>query len=239
MHSSERPIALFAALEVEAAPLTRALVRSNAAAPGIGLYEGRLEGRPAVLAVGGVGKVAAAMTAQLLCDLCRAAAIIGFGLAGAISDSAQRGHVIVASGSLQHDMDARPLTRRRGEIPSLGTIVFEADARMAAALTAAARSVVEHPALVQQGLVLTGDQIVTAKQVRDALADEFAGASCIDMETAAIAQVAHRNGVPWGALRVTSDSADESFDLDEVLGFGARTAGELFERIMRETVKRL
>ena len=78
------------------------------------------------------------------------------------------------------------------------------------------------------GLVLTGDQIVTSSGVRDALAREFPDAACIDMETAAVAQVAHQNSVPWSALRVTSDSADETFDLKGVIGFVTDTAANLF-----------
>jgi nucleoside phosphorylase len=48
-----------------------------------------------------------------------------------------------------------------------------------------------------------------------------------------VAQVAHLNEVPWGAVRITSDAADESFDVNEVLGFGLVTASDLFARIVR------
>src|SRR5207253_9639067 len=86
------------------------------------------------------------------------------------------------------------------------------------------------------GLVVTGDQIITSRPLRDALVHNFPDAACVEMETAAIAQVAHQNGLPWGAVRVTSDSADETFDLDDVIGFGANSAGELFARIIRDAV---
>jgi hypothetical protein len=61
----------------------------------------------------------------------------------------------------------------------------------------------------------------------------------VDMETAAVAQVAHQNGVPWSALRVMSDSADESFDLRGVMGFGVSTAADLFESIIQSVVDEL
>ncbi|TME71138.1 MAG: 5'-methylthioadenosine/S-adenosylhomocysteine nucleosidase, partial [Chloroflexi bacterium] len=83
------------------------------------------------------------------------------------------------------------------------------------------------------GLVLTGDQIVTSRATRDALMREFPDGVCIDMETAALAQVAQQNGVPWTALRVISDSADESFDLRKVMGLGVSTAAKLFESIIQ------
>jgi adenosylhomocysteine nucleosidase len=82
-------------------------------------------------------------------------------------------------------------------------------------------------------LVLTGDQIVTSRTVRGALVKDFPEAACIDMETGAVAQVAHQNGLPWSALRVISDSADETFDLRGVVGFGVSTAANLFESIIQ------
>jgi len=57
------------------------------------------------------------------------------------------------------------------------------------------------------------------------------------METAAIAQVAHQNGISWGALRMTSDAADENFKLDEVLSFGVNTAADLFDQILTAFLK--
>jgi nucleoside phosphorylase len=57
------------------------------------------------------------------------------------------------------------------------------------------------------------------------------------METAAIAQVAHQNGIAWAALRMTSDAADESFDLNAVLGFGVNTAADLFDQILTAFLK--
>lgn len=232
------PLALLAALDIEATVLAGRLERSDVASPGITVSEGDLDGTRVVLAVGGVGKVAAAVAAQFLCDAFKPRAMICFGLAGAIGGT-EPGLVIVANSAIQHDMDARPLTSRRGEIPGLGSGSFEADARLSQSLFHAARASVERPDAVRRGTVLTGDQIISAAEVRDGLIAEFPDASCVDMETAAIAQVASQNGLPWGAVRITSDLADETFDLDEVMQFGARTAGELFARIIEMTLKAL
>ena len=57
------------------------------------------------------------------------------------------------------------------------------------------------------------------------------------METAAVAQVALQNDIPWAALRMTSDAADESFNLDEVIGFGVKTAADEFDQIIRACLK--
>jgi adenosylhomocysteine nucleosidase len=182
-----------------------------------------------VVMVGGVGKVAAAMAAQYACDVFKPRCLVAIGLAGALENRSRRGRVIVATGAVQHDMDGRPLTDAKGVIPGLGLSIIAANPAVAETLLRAARYKSED---ALSGLVLTGDQIVTSRAVRDGIAKDFPEGLCIDMETAAIAQVAHQNGVPWSALRVTSDSADETFDLKGVLGFGVETASNLFEGII-------
>ena len=223
---------MLAALDVEAAALARSLPRSNSTSPNLTIWEGTIESEPVVLAVAGVGKVAAAMAAQFLCDAHRPQALISVGLAGGVGEAGERGRLIVATGALQHDFDARPLTDRKGMIPGLGTMTLASDHVVAERLRIAALKVVERAQVVVSGIVLTGDQIVTSREVRDRLLREFPDGACFDMETAAVAQVAHQNQVPWGALRITSDSADENFNLHEVLGFGADSAAELFDRVI-------
>lgn len=226
---------MFAALEQEAHALVGRLPRSGTIGPRISCWEG--DGM--VVAVGGVGKVSAALATQFLHDAFKPRCVVAVGLAGELRSEHSRGHVVVASGAVQHDIDARPLTPARGVIPSLGVAALNADAAVAEKLMIAAKRAVENPRIVRSGVVLTGDQIVTTKAVRDALARDFPEGACVDMETAAVAQVAQQNGLPWGAVRVTSDKADESFDLEDVIDFGVRTAGELFARIIGDALSDL
>jgi adenosylhomocysteine nucleosidase len=214
MPSDDRPLVVLAALEEEAT----ALESSE-----------RLQ-----VIVCGVGKVAAAMAAQRACDVLAPRALISIGLAGGVDSESERGRLIIASGAAQHDYDARPIAAQRGEMPGLGRSVFIADESLCRRLLLAAQSVVEDRTLVRTGLVLTGDQIIATRAARDGILGDFPDGACFDMETAAVAQVAHVNGLPWGGVRITSDSADESFDMNEVLRFGAHTASELFARIVIE-----
>jgi adenosylhomocysteine nucleosidase len=186
--------------------------------------------------VAGVGKVAAAMAAQYACDVFKPRCLIAIGIAGGVEDGARPGQVIVAAGAVQHDMDGRPLTDAKGVIPGLGLSIIAADPALAEKLLIAARFESRD---ARSGLVLTGDQIVTSRAIRNALVKDFPEAACIDMETAAVAQVAHQNGLPWSALRVTSDSADETFDLRKVVGFGVSTAADLFESIIQSVYSEL
>jgi adenosylhomocysteine nucleosidase len=180
----------------------------------------------------GIGKVNAAIAAQRACDVLAPRALISIGLAGGTESESEPGRLIVASAAVQHDFDARPLTDARG------SQVFTANADVVERLERAAAGAVEDARLVRSGLVLTGDQIITARSVRDGILAGFPEGACFDMETAAVAQVAHANKVPWGGLRITSDAADENFNLDAVLGFGAGTASELFAKILTSYVRR-
>ncbi len=212
--------------------LVRRMPRSESVGPRLQIWEG--DGL--VVVVAGVGKVAAAMAAQYACDTFKPRSMLAIGLAGDIKSRSHPGRVVVATGSVQHDMDGRPLTEARGVIPGLGLSIIPAHPAVADILLRAARYRSED---AQAGLVLTGDQIVTSSAVRDALLREFPDAACIDMETAAVAQVAHQNSVPWSALRVTSDSADETFDLKGVIGVGVDTAANLFESIIQTVADEL
>jgi adenosylhomocysteine nucleosidase len=212
MSSDPRRVVVLAALEQEAA----------------GLSSGeRLE-----VIVCGVGKVAAAIAAQRACDVMAPRALISIGLAGGLDGESEPGRVIVASAAVQYDFDARPLTQARG-----GT-VFTANSDVTERLVRAAEGALGDARLVRSGLILTGDQIVSSSAVRDAIRADFPEGTCLDMETAAVAQVAHANRVPWGAIRIVSDAADENFRLDSVLEFGASTAADLFDRILSAFVRR-
>jgi len=236
---TDRPLAILVALEVEARSLVRHLARSTITSPHVSVWEGEVEGTRVVLVVTGVGKVSAALAAQFICDEFDPRSLLVVGLAGGTESDGQRGRLIIASGALQHDVDARPFTDAKGVIPSLGKTVFAADPTLSEKLRHATERVVENPQIIRSGAVLTGDQIVTSRAVRDGLLADFPDGACFDMETAAIAQVAHQNRIPWAALRITSDAADENFKLQEVLGFGVDTAADLLDQIVRAFLKAL
>lgn len=188
------------------------------------LHHGRLAGQPVTLALAGVGKVAAASTATLMFDRVGAQALLFTGVAGGLAAGVQVGDVVVARHCLQHDMNASPLFAR-WEVPFTGCSHFEADPDWADRLARASARVLTapHPALaafglhtpaLHQGLVVSGDQFVNADaevaRLREALPDALA----VEMEGAAVAQVARAFGRPYAVLRSISDRADDAAHLD-------------------------
>src|ERR1041384_7502784 len=130
-----RPVSVIAALDQEAHALVRRMPRSESVGPRISSWEG--DGL--VVMVAGVGKVAAAIATQYACDVFKPRCIVWIGLAGAIESRSRHGRVIVASGAIQHDVDARPLTDTRGVIAGLDIRLLEADPAVTEMLLRAAR----------------------------------------------------------------------------------------------------
>ncbi|OYZ42337.1 MAG: 5'-methylthioadenosine/S-adenosylhomocysteine nucleosidase, partial [Acidovorax sp. 16-64-162] len=75
-------------------------------------WAGMLHGKSVVLALSGIGKVAAATTATALIERFGAARIVFTGVAGGVGDGVRVGDVVVAQDYVQHDMDASPLFPR-------------------------------------------------------------------------------------------------------------------------------
>ena len=66
---------------------------------------------------------------------------------------------------------------------------------------------------VYEGRVVSGDQFISDNAVKDMLIETFHG-SCAEMEGAAIAHGAWRNGIPFVVIRAISDKADDSAEMD-------------------------
>lgn len=186
------------------------------------LRTGRLGGREVVLALSGVGKVAAASTATLLVE--QASAVVMVGTAGGLGAGVNPGDVVVAAELLQHDLDARPLWDR-WVVPSLGVARIAADRRLTGALAAAADVVVgrHRPELAalgltgprwHLGLVASGDVFVATAEDSARLRTELPDVLAVEMEGAAIAQVCATAGVPFAVARTISDRADHTAVID-------------------------
>ena len=189
-----------------------------------------LDGLDVTVTVTGIGKVAAASTcARLLAERPRDGVVVA-GISGGLTPSAGLGTYVVADAAAQHDLDVRPLVDAPGIVPELGIARFEAAPEPTRYLAELAPSAL-------RGLVVSGDAIIRSSEQRALIHERFPDALAVDMETAAIAHVCHLSGVPWSAVRVISDSADDQLDVSEVLAFAVETAGTIGD-IVLETVQR-
>ena len=105
---------------------------------------GRLYGREAVLALSGIGKVAAACAATILLDHFGAEALIFSGTAGGVDPALRTGDLVVSDRSVQHDVDA--IGEALFQVPGYDQPWFDGDQRLTAlAAEAAARFVGRFP----------------------------------------------------------------------------------------------
>lgn len=161
-----------------------------------------------VVVVSGVGKVNAAVCAQILVDEFEVTHVINTGVAGSLDARIDIGDVVVSTDVCHHDVDATIFGYAPGEIPQLGTKAFPADEVMReAALAAVESSACDIKAF--EGRVVSGDQFIANDEAKSRLADDFGG-MCCEMEGAAIAQTCWLNHVPFVIVRAISDKADGS-----------------------------
>ena len=190
-------------------------------------WRGELQGRPVVLALSKIGKVAAATTATTLIEAFDVRRIVFTGVAGGVGPGVQVGDVVVASEFVQHDMDASPLFPRY-QIPLYGRARFACDTALSAMLLEAAHAGVTRAGgrfdvnservTVHCGLIASGDRFVCGAAESQVLqAGLQAGGLAplaVEMEGAAVAQVCFDYGIPFAAVRTISDRADDQAHVD-------------------------
>lgn len=173
-------------------------------------------GHDVVAVLCGIGKVAAGITATLLCSHFQAQRLIFTGVAGGLNASpagpVRVGDVVVATELLQHDLDASPLFPRH-ELPGQGITRLQTCPQLSAVLVQAAQQAVP-AAQVHQGLVISGDRFVSSAAEAHAMCTELPQALAVEMEGAAMAQVCHAFGVPFAVVRSISDRADDAAHVD-------------------------
>lgn len=178
------------------------------------------------LGLTGVGKVAAAAATQRAIDIHRPDALLFTGVAGALAHERRIGELGVVLAAIDAELDIRawrPGTRR-GEHPFTGARLMASDARLAAEALAAPVPGL-FPAYVATGSAFL-DAAGKAAFRRDVLPEleaEVGGRlrrpDLIEMEGAAVLQVAAANQVPALALRAVSDAleGDAVADFDAFL----------------------
>ena len=192
-------------------------------------WRGDLHGQPVVLALSRVGKVAAATTATTLIEHFGVGRIIFTGVAGGIGPGVNVGDVVIASSFVQHDLDASPLFPRY-QVPLYGRSVFECDGALLATLKIASHALytgttgrlegvlANESVKIHLGLVASGDRFVCGAAESLALQAALRRAGfqplAVEMEGAAVAQVCFDYGVPFAAVRVISDRADDDAHVD-------------------------
>lgn len=149
-----------------------------------------------LLCVCGIGKVNAALAAQLLIDCFDVSELWNAGVSGCFRDL-PAGTLVVGSACVQHDFEM--FGSPPGQVPVLDLVELpcadpEGDLAKLRAAGLDCRS----------GVVASGDWFGRDYDRAARIRDHFSGLVC-DMEAGAAAQVCLRNKVPFHSLKVVSD----------------------------------
>ena len=205
-------LGIIGAMDVEVALLKEKMENITAKdRAGSSYFEGTLEGAPAVVVQCGVGKVNAALCAQILISEFGVTHLVNTGIAGSLCADLDIGDLVVSKDAIYHDFDISYWGRAIGEVPGMGVLTFDASDEMMEYAISAAEAV--HPGHVKTGRIASGDKFVAEKAVKEDIIAKT-HAVCTEMEGTAIAHVAFRNRVPFVILRAISDKADDSAEMD-------------------------
>ena len=173
---------------------------------GMDFYKGNFEGKSVVVVRSGIGKVNAAVCAQILADRYQVSGIVNTGIAGSLMAKIDIGDIVLSTDALQHDMDATNFGYPAGQIPRMDVLSFPADPKLLALAKECCGRV--NPEIhTYEGRVVSGDQFISDQKKKDWLIETFHG-YCTEMEGAAIAQAAYLNGIPFLIIRAISDKAE-------------------------------
>ena len=208
-----KTVGIIGAMEVEVECLKKDMViQREIRKAGMEFCEGVLMGQPVVVVRSGIGKVNAAVCTQILVDEFHADAIINTGIAGSLNAQIDIGDIVISTDVLHHDMDAVNFGYEPGQIPQMDVFSFQADEVLANQAEKVCREV--NPEIrVFRGRVVSGDQFIADKAVKERITNQFHG-FCTEMEGAAIAQASYLNQVPFVIIRAISDKADDSATVD-------------------------
>ena len=204
---------IIGAMDIEVEGLKKDMVISREVKKaGMNFCEGSLQGHTVVVVRSGIGKVNAAVCTQILVDEFQVDGVINTGIAGSLNAQIDIGDIVISTDVLHHDMDAVNFGYEPGQIPQMDVFSFAADETMADLAEEVCHEV--NPEIsVFRGRVVSGDQFVADKAVKERIVNQFHG-FCTEMEGAAIAQTAYLNEIPFVVIRAISDKADDSASED-------------------------
>ncbi len=209
-------IGLICAMEVEVQSIRDELENTHeSVVSNISFVEGELYGKQVVVTKCGVGKVNAALCTEILILTFGVTHVINSGVAGGLDPRLAVMDTVVSTDALHHDMNAVDFGYKRCQVPGFDTVAFPADEMLIKAVETAYQKGKDEGKLTRKiirGRIATGDVFVNSPEIKKQIID-MCGASCCEMEGAAVAQVCYVNRIPYVIIRCVSDLAEKT---DEV-----------------------
>lgn len=204
-------IGIIGAMEPEVEAIIATLSeKESETVSGITFHTGKIGEKRVAVAKCGIGKVFAALCAEIMILKYAPSLLVNTGVGGALASGITTGDIVIASDLCQHDMDTSAIGDPKGLVSGINVIYFGADKRAGEILLSAAKSLGLNARL---GRIASGDKFIASKEDKDRIINDFSADAC-EMEGCAIAQTAFVNGTPFAVVRAISDSADGEATMD-------------------------
>ncbi|MDR7000368.1 5'-methylthioadenosine/S-adenosylhomocysteine nucleosidase [Neobacillus niacini] len=225
-------IAIIGAMEEEVTLLRDNIDgRSQETVAGCEFTFGQMHGADVILLRSGIGKVNAAMSTTILLEKYKPDYIINTGSAGGFNPSLNVGDAVISTEVRHHDVDVTAFGYEYGQVPQLPA-AFAADQKLMEVAEKAAKELENFQ--IVKGLIATGDSFMEDPARVDFVRSKFNDLQAVEMEAAAIAQVAHRFGVPFVIIRSLSDIAGKESEVsfDQFIDQAARHSATLVMKMV-------
>lgn len=178
---------------------------------GTDFYCGKLCGKDVVIVQCGIGKVNAALRAQLLISNFGITHLINTGIAGAMAHGLGIFDFVVSEKTVYHDFDTTAFGYKIGQVPGLDPEFIADSGMVKKAVEAFEKSEISKKHKLVTGLIASGDQFIAGGERKEFIKNTF-NPACVEMEGSAIAHTATLNKVPFIVVRCMSDMADDNVE---------------------------
>lgn len=196
------------------------------------VYEGLIANQKTLIALSGIGKVNAAITATTLVKSLPITSIINIGSAGGLHPEQKIGDVIVASKSQYHDFDIGDNTNIDERF-----IFYPSQKYHNTVLEILDKEQIRY----HSGLLVAGDQFIKKdSNPFKNIQRMFPKAIAVDMESTAIAAVAQQFKIPFVVLRSLSDvtqEADNDLSFEKYLDIASEQSANICELFIKKEFK--
>jgi len=176
-------------------------------------FLGSIHGKEVVLVCGGVGKVNAASTTQILISVFDVDCVINTGIAGSMKDEVKICDVVISTDVSHHDV-------REDQLKSCypNEQFFVADEKLLNIAKNVSEKEIDQDSNYHIGRIVSGESFINDSSKKEDIINRLSP-YCVEMEASAIGHVCHINKTPFLIIRSISDNANEeaeiSYDLFE------------------------
>lgn len=190
---------------------------------GFKFYSGEMGVTPIVAMQCGIGKVNAAIGTMTMIELFHPELILNTGVAGGTGGTAGILDIVVGTRVAYHDVWCGPGTEW-GEASGCPRFFHTTD------IVNSLRCLAEGDN-VKHGLVASGDVFVSSPEIVVHIKELYPDVDAVDMESGAIAQVCFMRQVPFGCIRVISDTPGADDNISQYNNFWEEAPKHTFDML--------